>query len=47
MDREEAIPVCTDCHCVMYKKKISVQENKWMAGWSCIECHKTIWDEVV
>jgi len=46
MIREDAIPVCTECHCIMYKKKISVEGDKWLEGWACVECHKTIWEDI-
>ena len=46
MKEEKAIPVCKDCHCIMYKKKISVEGDKWLEGWSCMECHQTIWENI-
>ena len=46
MIKEEALPVCKDCRCIMYKRKISVQGNQWLEGWTCVECEQTIWEDI-
>jgi len=42
MIEEKALPVCPDCHCVMYKRNIKTTHTI-LEGWSCIECSHTIW----
>jgi len=39
MKKIEALPVCSSCNCVMFKKKVG--EAK---GWSCPECFVTRWE---
>ena len=46
MIKEKAVPICSECHCIMYKRQISTSGNKWMEGWSCVECNKTIWEDI-
>ena len=38
MKQEKALPVCADCHCIMFKKTVGKAE-----GWSCPECFITRW----
>jgi len=40
MKEVEAVPVCRDCSCVMFKKKVGNAE-----GWSCPECFNTRWND--
>ena len=45
MIKEDAIPVCKDCRCIMYKREIRTGDSV-LEGWACIECNETIWKEV-
>ena len=46
MEKVEALPVCPDCNCAMFKKIYhSVSMADGMTGWSCPECHTTRWDK--
>lgn len=38
MKKEVALPVCSSCNCVMFKKTVGKAE-----GWSCPECFITRW----
>ncbi len=44
MKKVEAIPVCPDCNCVMFRKEVTWEVT--LFGWSCPECHITQWDKV-
>ena len=44
MKTEEALPVCIDCNCVMFKKIIKGKDGEDdLEGWSCPECFLTKW----
>ena len=44
MKKVEAIPVCPDCNCVMFKKTIHYHSEA-VEGWTCPECNITRWDD--
>ena len=47
MKTVEALPVCGDCNCVMFKKSIQASRTeKALTGWSCPECFTSKWEWV-
>jgi len=45
MKEVQALPVCSDCNCIMFRK-LYKGDSEVLKGWSCPECHVTKWDEV-
>lgn len=44
MKNVEAIPVCKDCNCVMFKKQVQ-GKYELLEGWACPECYTTRWND--